>query len=67
MFQRIKNLIALSRKDPQALEEAMQKIEELPDANDSGAFLGEGTHEEFVKQQQEDEGMSAWYERLKRL
>lgn len=74
MFKRLKKLIALSKKDPKALailesldEEQLALVpdEELGDGK--AEFIGEGTHEEFVEFQKEEEGLKPWYERLKNL
>ena len=51
MFQRIKRLIKLSKKDPKALEALTdEQINLIPEVGDGKAeFFGEGTEEEFAK------------------
>lgn len=69
MFTRIKRIIKLSGKSPEAIEALTDdQIEELPNVGDGNAvFIGEGTHEEFEEQQREDEGTKSWYDRIRRL
>jgi len=68
MLARIVRAWKLSKKEPEALEQAMSVSDTIPEIGDGGgAFLGEGTHEEFLQQQREDEGMAPWYKRLERL
>ena len=59
MFNRVKRIIKLSKKDPKAIEALTDnQIRDLPDAGDGKAvFLGEGTHEEFLEQEKADKGI----------
>lgn len=58
MFQRLKRLILLSKKDPQAVEMLLEeKIQALPDDDTKAVFLGAGTAAEFKEQQKEDNGL----------
>lgn len=72
MFNRIKKLWQLTKKDPKALkqlenltDEQMAVIPEEPDGK--AVFLGQGTEKEYLEMKREDEGMKPWYERLKNL
>lgn len=61
MFQRIKRMYNLSKKDPKALDNLLEMGEEelamIPDAGDGKAeFFGEGTAEEFKRQEESDKG-----------
>jgi len=74
MFKRLKKLIALSKKDPKALEilESLtdDQLALVPEENlgdGKAVFISEGTHDEFLEQEKEDKGMKPWYERLKNL
>ena len=72
MFQRLKRMWTLSKKDEQALKtlESLtpEQLAEVPDATDDKAvFFGEGTQDEFKDQQREDSGMKGWYDRIKNL
>ena len=72
MFQRLKRMWRLSRKDEQALKtlESLtpEQLAEVPDHSDEKTvFFGEGTHEEFKDQEREDSGMKGWYDRIKNL
>lgn len=59
MFNRIKRMYELSKKDPKALDDLTdEQIEKLPDVGDGGAvFFGEGTEEEFKLMKEEDKGL----------
>lgn len=72
MLKRIKRMIELSKKDPEALKVlenlTEEQLDQIPEAGDGKAvFIGEGTHEEWEDQKKEDEGTKPWYERLKQL
>lgn len=41
--------------------------ENTPLGDGNAVFIGEGSHEEFVDMQREDDGSKPWYERLKRM
>jgi len=58
MFQRIKKIYKLSQKDPKAIESLTdEQIDNLPDVGDGKAvFFGEGSEEEFKRQEEEDKG-----------
>lgn len=74
MFKRIKRFIALTKKDPKALQllenltkEQLEAIPEALEGDGKAVFFGQGTdeeHEEFLK---EEEGMKPWYDRLRKL
>lgn len=69
MFKRIKRLITLSKKDPDALEklEALsdEQISIIPDAGDGKAeFFGPGSEQEFIEQKRRDDGTDKWYKRI---
>lgn len=59
MFDRVRRIIKLSKKDPKAIEELTEKqIESLPNVGDGKAvFLGSGTEEEFREQEKADKGL----------
>lgn len=74
MIKRIKKLIALSKKDPAALkvlegltDEQLALVPEENIGDGKAVFIGEGTHDDFLEQEKEDQGMKSWYERLKNL
>lgn len=76
MLNRIKNLWELSKLHVEHGEVndiatgAVIPITRLvPDELGDGKaeFLGEGTEEEWIEQQREDEGSKPWYDRLRRL
>ena len=69
MFQRIKRLIKLSKKDPKVIEALTeQQIDNIPETGDGKAvFFSQGTLEEYKELQKEDSGLKAWYDRLKNL
>lgn len=72
MFNRIKRLWQLTKKDPKALEVLEGLSEEqlaiIPEQADGKAeFLGSGTQDEWLEQQREDDGTKPWYERLRNL
>ncbi len=74
MFKRLKRLIALTKKDPKALEvlekltdEQLALVPEQDLGDGKAEFIGEGSHEEFLEFQKEEEGMKPWYERIKNL
>lgn len=74
MFKRLKKLIALSKKDPEALKVleslTVDQLALVPEENlgdGKAVFIGEGTHDDFLEQEKEDTGMKPWYERLKNL
>lgn len=72
IFQRLRRLWALSKKDPEVVEKMLklepEDIAKLPDPPDGKAvFMSEGTQEEFEELQKEDSGMAAWYKRIKNL
>jgi len=70
MFQRIRRIIALSKKDPQKVDALIESgvTETLPEAGDGKAvFFSEGTEEEYEQLKKEDSGMAAWIKRLKNL
>ncbi len=58
MFNRIKKIIKLSKKDLKTLENLTEEqIDKLPDDGDGGAvFFGEGTSEEYKEMQERDKG-----------
>jgi len=66
MFNRLKNLYKLSKKDQKVLEKLTYKqIDLIPDEGDGKAvFFGEGSEEEFKEQELEDKGLLAWYKRI---
>jgi hypothetical protein len=75
MIKKIKRLIALAKKDPEALKvlESLseEQLKAVPDVSDEGdgkaVFFGEGTHDEFIEQEKADKGLKGWYDRLKNL
>ncbi len=64
MLNRLKRAWSLPKKNPLILEELMEQ-KDIPDIGEGAVFLGEGTHEEFIEQQREDEGTKHWYDFLK--
>lgn len=74
MFNRIKNIIELSRFKPSVREElgsngvmVRELVEDIPLGDGKAEFIGEGTEAEFLEQEQEDKGNKSWLDRLKRL
>jgi len=59
MWKRITNIIKLSGKDPQFIEELSPEfIQQAPEMGDGNAvFLGEGSAEEWKEQEREDKGL----------
>ncbi len=58
MFNRLKRLIKLSKKDPIEVERLLIKdIEALPDEDTKAVFLGQGSESEFREQEKEDKGL----------
>lgn len=59
LFKRINRTWELSKKDPKALAELTQEqIDSIPDEDTQAVFLGEGTHEEWLKQERADKGLT---------
>lgn len=61
LIQRSKRIWQLSKKDPDLVDALIdQEIQDIPDVPGDGevTFLGEGTHEEWVKQEREDNGLT---------
>jgi hypothetical protein len=56
MLQRLKNIIRLSKKQPEAIEAlTKEQIDSLPNMGDGKAvFIDEGTEEEFKEQENLD-------------
>jgi len=56
MLNRLKRIWQLSKKDPKKLAELTdEQIDKLPEAgNGKAEFLGVGTEEEFLEQENED-------------
>ncbi len=49
----------LANKDTKALEELTQEqVDGLPDDDQQAVFLGEGTHDEWLKQERADKGLT---------
>jgi len=74
MMKRLKRLWKLSKKDPvklQALLDMPASVEAaLPDADDTevrGEFFAEGSSADFKQQQNEDSGIAAWLDRIRKL
>lgn len=72
IFKRIKRLWDLTKKDPKAIEKLEKLTEEdmayIPEIGDEkSVFFGPGTEEEFNEMKKEDEGMKAWYQRIRDL
>lgn len=74
MFNRIKNIIELSRFKPSAENRTIPDgarltmlVEDIPLGDGKAEFIGEGTEAEFLEQEQEDKGNKSWLDRLKRL
>ena len=74
MFNRLRRLWHLSKKEPKELEilesltpDQLAEVPEVVDGDGKAEFLGEGTHEEFVEQERADSGIRGWYERMKRM
>ncbi len=75
MFKKIKRIIQLANKDPEALkvlegltEEQLKAVPDVSSEGDGWAeFFGEGTPAEFEELKREDEGMKGWFDRLKNL
>lgn len=75
MFQKIKDLFTRKKRvvvdfeklPPElqkSLAEAIKEPELTQTIGDGNAeFLGEGTEEEWIAQQREDEGLEKWYKR----
>lgn len=60
-FKRIKKLWQLTRKDKAYLDKALElpqeKLDEIPDEDTAGVFIGEGTKEEYEEFEKEEKGM----------
>lgn len=74
MIKKIKRLIALAKKDPEALkvleslsEEQLKAVPDVSEGDGNAVFFGEGTHDEFVEFEKEQKGLKGWYDRLKNL
>lgn len=74
MIKRIKRLLALSKKEPEALkvlegltEEQLKAVPEVSEGDGKAVFFGEGSPEEFEELKKEDEGMKPWYKKLSEL
>lgn len=69
MFQRIKRIVELSKKDPIILDSILkEQIDQLPEVGDGNAvFISQGTEQEYEEFQQEEKGMKGWYKRLQNL
>lgn len=62
----------LANKDEKALSDFMalsdKEIMAIPEEGDGKAvFFSEGTHEDYLEFQKEEEGMKPWYDRIKNL
>jgi len=70
-MKRLKRLWKLSKKDPvklQALLDMPASVEAaLPDAEVRGEFFAEGSSADFKQQQNEDSGIAAWLDRIRKL
>jgi len=64
MWKRWNNILKLSGKDPQFIEElSPETIQAAPEMGDGKAvFLGEGTHEDFLEQEKEDKGLKGLFQ-----
>lgn len=61
LFKRTKRIWQLSKKDPDLVDALIeQDIKDIPDVpgDEMVTFLGEGTHEEWLKQEREDNGLT---------
>lgn len=61
LIQRSKRIWQLSKKDPDLVDALIeQEIQDIPDvpSDEKAVFLGEGTHEEWLKQEREDNGLT---------
>ena len=74
MFKKIKRLIALASKDPEALkvlegltDEQLKAVPDVSEGDGQAEFFGEGTPEELKELKKEDEGMKPWYDLLNKL
>lgn len=75
MFKKIKRILALSKKDPEALkvleglsEEQLKAVPDVsPEGDGKAVFFGEGTPEELEELKREDEGMKPWWDLLNKL
>lgn len=58
MFQRIKNLVSLSKAPQQAIDNAVKAMQENQEMMGDGnaVFFGEGTEEELKLQTEKDKG-----------
>lgn len=63
MMNRLKRLIALSKKDPQAIAALTDvQVDALPDAPDGKAvFIGQGTAADYQEQEREDKGLKGLF------
>jgi hypothetical protein len=74
MIKRIKRLIALSKKDPKALEaleslteDQLKAVPDVAEGDGKAVFFGEGTEEEYKEFMKEEQGVKAWYDRIRNL
>lgn len=74
MFNKIRRMYQLSKKDPEALkvleslsDEQLKAVPEVVEGDGKAEFFGEGTEKEWEEQQKIDDGSAPWYERLKNL
>lgn len=59
ILKRTKRMWELANKDTKALEELTQEqVDGLPDDDQQAVFLGEGTHDEWLKQERADKGLT---------
>lgn len=74
MIKRIKRLVALSKKDPEALkvleslsEEQLEAVPDVSEGDGNAVFFKQGTAEELEEFEKEQTGMKAWYDRIRNL
>lgn len=58
MFQRLRKIIKLSKKDPDEVERLLDsQVDGLPDEDTKAVFLGQGTEDEYKEQEKQDKGL----------
>lgn len=69
MFDRLKRVWSLSRKDPKFFESIEGfDIDSLPEVGDGKAeFIPEGSQQDYEEMLKEDSGISKWYKRIRNL
>jgi len=74
MIKRIKRLLALSKKDPEALkvlegltEDQLKAVPDVIEGDGKAVFFSEGSPAEFEDQVKSDNGLKGWYDRMKNL